>query len=127
MMVSSERMASAAERHDMCWYRTQVRVEPCTHPDHTYIVDGTTAEGTHTEQCQYCTTPFEPEKHNFVDDVCTVCGAQQTVDDTTGIETMSDVKDKMSDVWFDLSGRKLSGKPTQPGLYINGGRKVVIK
>ena len=29
--------------------------------------------------------------------------------------------------WFDLSGRKLTGKPTQPGLYINGGRKVVIK
>ena len=29
--------------------------------------------------------------------------------------------------WFDLSGRKLTGKPTKPGLYINGGRKVVIK
>ncbi len=29
--------------------------------------------------------------------------------------------------WYDLSGRKLPGKPTQPGLYINNGRKIVIK
>lgn len=35
MMVSSERMANVDERHDMCWYRTQVRVEPCTHSGYT--------------------------------------------------------------------------------------------
>ena len=29
--------------------------------------------------------------------------------------------------WFDLSGRKLSDKPTKKGVYIHGGRKVVIK
>lgn len=29
--------------------------------------------------------------------------------------------------WYDLSGRKLSGKPTQKGVYINNGRSVVIK
>jgi hypothetical protein len=29
--------------------------------------------------------------------------------------------------WFTLDGRKLDGKPTRKGLYINGGRKVVIK
>jgi hypothetical protein len=33
MMVSSERKANADEREDMCWNRTQVRVEPCTHED----------------------------------------------------------------------------------------------
>ena len=42
MMVSSERMANAVERKNMCWYRTQVRVEPCDHHDHTYIWSGTT-------------------------------------------------------------------------------------
>ena len=31
LMVSSERMALEVERHDMCWYRTRVRIEPCTH------------------------------------------------------------------------------------------------
>ena len=29
--------------------------------------------------------------------------------------------------WYDLSGRKLNGKPTQKGLYIHNGRKTVIK
>ena len=29
--------------------------------------------------------------------------------------------------WYDLQGRKLSGKPTQRGIYINNGKKVVIK
>jgi hypothetical protein len=29
--------------------------------------------------------------------------------------------------WYDLSGRKLDGKPTQKGIYINNGHKIVIK
>ena len=29
--------------------------------------------------------------------------------------------------WYDMSGHKLSGKPTKKGIYINNGRKVVIK
>ena len=32
-----------------------------------------------------------------------------------------------SDMWYTLDGRKLQGKPTQRGIYINNGRKVVIK
>ncbi|MDT3361878.1 MAG: right-handed parallel beta-helix repeat-containing protein [Bacteroidota bacterium] len=35
MMVSSERLAYEVERINMCWYRTRVRVEPCTHPGYT--------------------------------------------------------------------------------------------
>ena len=52
------------------------------------------------------------------------------VDDAIdGIEEIKDSKDfkDFRDSWFDLSGRKLGGKPTKPGLYINNGRKVVIK
>jgi hypothetical protein len=30
--------------------------------------------------------------------------------------------------WFDLNGRRLNGKPTARGIYINNnGRKVVMK
>jgi hypothetical protein len=29
--------------------------------------------------------------------------------------------------WYDLNGRKLDGKPTVKGIYINGGHKVAIK
>jgi len=35
MMVTSERKANAGERKAMCWYRTNVRVEPCTHEGYT--------------------------------------------------------------------------------------------
>jgi len=31
------------------------------------------------------------------------------------------------DAWYDLNGRRLSGKPSQKGIYINNGKKVIIK
>jgi hypothetical protein len=46
----------------------------------------------------------------------------------TGIVSQkSEVYSHPSEVWYDLSGRRLSGKPTKPGLYINNGRKFAIK
>ena len=45
----------------------------------------------------------------------------------TGIAETDEGRSKTSDVWNDLSGRRLSGKPTTKGVYINGGHKVVIK
>ena len=50
--------------------------------------------------------------------------------ETTGIISIENGKWKIeneADAWYDLSGRRLNGKPTQKGLYINNGRKVVIK
>ncbi len=35
--------------------------------------------------------------------------------------------DGLHEGWFMLDGRKLPGKPTQKGVYINNGRKVVMK
>ncbi len=32
-----------------------------------------------------------------------------------------------ADAWYDLSGRRLEGKPSQRGIYVTRGRKVVIK
>ncbi len=29
--------------------------------------------------------------------------------------------------WYDLKGRKLTGKPSSKGIYINNGKKAVIK
>ena len=31
------------------------------------------------------------------------------------------------ETWYDIQGRRIEGKPTQHGVYINNGRKVVIK
>jgi hypothetical protein len=60
--------------------------------------------------------------------------------ETTGVDVrgkmsdvrgkMSDVRGKMSDVrgdYYDLSGRRLSGQPTQKGIYIHQGKKKVVK
>ena len=48
---------------------------------------------------------------------------------TTGINSASlNEKGKMiNDKWYDLTGRRLSGKPTAKGVYVNGGKKVVIR
>ena len=50
-------------------------------------------------------------------------------DGTTAIDDahLSPLTSDISDVWFDLSGRRLSAKPTTKGIYILNGRKVVIK
>ena len=32
-----------------------------------------------------------------------------------------------SGAWYTLDGRRLNGKPSQRGIYVNQGRKVVIK
>ena len=128
MMVYSERMAAAVERHDMCWYRTDVHVEPCTHKDHTYTWSGTTKNDTHTQVCTYCTAAFEPEQHTFEDGICTVCGVELSIG--TGVEEVrsEEVKsEKWADAWYSLDGRRLSGKPSRAGVYIYNGKMCVIK
>jgi hypothetical protein len=34
---------------------------------------------------------------------------------------------RTNDGWYTLDGRKLNARPTQKGIYINKGKKVVIK
>lgn len=48
--------------------------------------------------------------------------------ETTDITTtdFTDFTDK-ADAWYSIDGRKLEGKPTRRGIYVNGGRKVVIR
>ena len=51
-------------------------------------------------------------------------------DETTDIETMSDVRCQMSDVWYDLSGRKIvnpSNGQMPKGIYIQNGKKYVVR
>ncbi len=47
------------------------------------------------------------------------------LDSTTGVEEVQGDNVQCSN-WYDLQGRKLSGKPTQKGVYIHNGKKVVI-
>lgn len=51
-------------------------------------------------------------------------------DDATGIIAIDNepwTMDNETGAWYDLSGRKFSEKPWQGGIYINNGRKVMIK
>ena len=45
-------------------------------------------------------------------------------DDATGIFEFSEDAEH-ADVWFDLNGRRLSGKPSLKGIYIHDGKKTV--
>ena len=47
--------------------------------------------------------------------------------ETTSIDHSPLTIDHSADVWYTLDGRKLDKKPTQKGVYIMNGRKVVIK
>lgn len=46
-------------------------------------------------------------------------------DGLTGIGEI--VNEKAEGVWFDLNGRRLSGKPAAKGIYVKNGHKVIIK
>ena len=49
---------------------------------------------------------------------------------TTGIESLNGQRDSVKgqrEDWFSLDGKKLNGRPTQKGIYIRNGRKVILK
>lgn len=46
---------------------------------------------------------------------------------TTSIGDLPSIIDFESDVWYSIDGRRLSGKPTQKGVYIMNGKKTIIK
>ena len=48
---------------------------------------------------------------------------------TTGIGSLTPSPSSKgeSDCWYTLDGRRLSGKPSHAGVYINNGKKVVVK
>ena len=54
-----------------------------------------------------------------------------TIDTKTGEMTFFDEQsgkaERDSEAWYTLDGVRLSGKPTKKGLYINNGKKIVIK
>ncbi len=48
-------------------------------------------------------------------------------DDATGIDTESFEPEWNNQEWFDMSGRRLEGEPSEKGLYILNGKKVIVK
>lgn len=48
-------------------------------------------------------------------------------DGTTGIARLTNSDTAEDGTWYTLSGMRLTAKPTAKGIYVNGGKKVVIK
>ena len=51
-------------------------------------------------------------------------------DGATGIISIDNgqlIIDNSMDAWYSLDGRRLTGKPSRAGVYINNGKKIVIK
>lgn len=48
-------------------------------------------------------------------------------ENTNSIQNAKWDNDKEEGDWFDLSGRRMNGKPTQKGIYVTKGQKVVIQ
>mgnify|MGYP002522597480 CR=1 FL=1 len=44
----------------------------------------------------------------------------------TGIREIQNAEGKLDNVWYSLDGRKLNGKPTSKGIYVNKGKKVSL-
>lgn len=59
----------------------------------------------------------DSQSHNLINDVT----------ETTAIHAVTAIERTADDGWYTVSGLRLSGQPTQKGLYIHGGRKVVVK
>jgi len=47
--------------------------------------------------------------------------------EVTGITTTNFTNDTNADAWYDMQGRRLVGKPAKAGIYVNNGKKTVIK
>lgn len=73
-----------------------------------------------------------PQGMIYIDRPASVSGARLRIgksDNATGISDISEDNDIriVDDIWYSLDGRKLSRRPNQKGMYINNGRKIVVK
>ena len=57
----------------------------------------------------------------------TISELKTFVGDDTGIHDITTASGKASKVWYSLDGRRLSSKPSKKGVYINNGKKVLVK
>ena len=55
----------------------------------------------------------------------TFCTLKEDI--TTGIENVKATKEIKDDNWYTLDGRRVNANNLRPGLYIKGGKKIVIK
>ena len=82
--------------------------------------------GAHTRAFRaYMLAPATTDSPNLLPDAIDVVWHNE--DGTTGVNEVKEVKEVNDNSWYTLSGTRLDKQPTQKGLYIHGGSKVVVK
>ena len=98
--------SARARLTDMNWVNIDPGVEP------TIPIANTMDDGTTLDYSKFYDVPY----------------VSSLLQSTTGINVQYSNFNVQSDaVWYTLDGRRLSAQPTQKGLYIVNGRKVVMK
>jgi hypothetical protein len=72
----------------------------------------------------------DPDFNLVLNDELMSIGFSDIDDEATGIVPIENgqwTMDNSAGAWYDLQGRKLQGRPTRSGVYVNNGRKVVLK
>ncbi len=88
-----ERVFTAGERIAACRWRNYVKLDPCPHTiptvgsDQTRAVSYTVDSDTHTMHCRYCAYTLQ-EKHNYVNESCTICLKYGNTNDDLWVVTL---------------------------------------
>ena len=61
----------------------------------------------------------DSQKHYTIKDVTDLM--------STGINIQTVDNTRISTIWYDMQGRRYNHRPTQSGIYINGGKKIMIR
>lgn len=84
-----------------------------------YYFDSYLAEIANEEMLSYCCAKV----YRFTIDASNTTG----IADAPRLNDKGQMTNDNDNAWYDLNGRKLSEKPCHKGIYMNNGRKVVIK
>ena len=86
--------------------------------DDTYTADVPTAAGDYTVRATVA------ETDDYADATAT---ADFTIQQATGIDAAGTADAQTDGEWYDLNGRRVAGKPAVKGVFIQNGKKVVVK
>lgn len=86
---------------------------------------------TGTGTSQTCNV-YDLDKDTYIEITTDKAGKYYIVKDvtdqiSTGVNVLTVDKQKASTIWYDLQGRRYNQRPSQPGIYINGGKKIMIR
>lgn len=80
--------------------------------------------GANRAYLQILTSDYEEMKNNTTSVNLSIVFEDKDEDAIQDIQISHQQSDY--DAWFTIDGRKLSARPTLPGIYVNGGKKVIV-